>query len=448
MLEIDESRIAEIKESIDMLEDSSLQNLPFNVLERRANKTTKLLITSGESSEIAGRNRWFDFEFRELVAVTKIVVNTRGFQTFHSFEFKLVLSDGTTRELFLKPDGDKYVLEVFSLCKSISFKPPSVMFFSTYVTSVVIEGIPSSDLQKSLRTLSTIQEYEDEAIAIIDGHLEKAKGLIDSANRLNSEKDSVIKEIANLKSVVARNKKSIDEYALKKNEFIAQNSALDTAISDQKTQLESLRNQFSSLTTQKDNVTSDISKLNTQLSDLRKDINIFPSEITGFAKQASRTGWQYFALSAVPIIIMTFMFYKLIDGAADLTTVLDLHPEAKIQDILLSRAPYVTIAIAIITACYQLAHAFFLELMRINTQRLNLTKISIIARDVTSSAEYGLDLTEAERFKLHAELKMELLRDHMKEYLSKDFKTNLPTKIIQIIPGRTTASKQSDHPSD
>jgi len=81
-------------------------------------------------------------------------------------------------------------------------------------------------------------------------------------------------------------------------------------------------------------------------------------------------------------------------------------------------------------------------MVKINHQRLSLTKISIIAKDVAHASEAGLDLSDEDLFKLRSDLKMQLLRDHMKEYISKDFKIQLPNQIISALGFNKTKSSE------
>ena len=83
--------------------------------------------------------------------------------------------------------------------------------------------------------------------------------------------------------------------------------------------------------------------------------------------------------------------------------------------------------------------AFFNELIKINRQRLNLTKISIIAKDVSASAEQGLDLTSEQIYRLRTESKMSLLREHLKEYISSDVEQKLPERPFSWLPGSQSA---------
>jgi len=84
---------------------------------------------------------------------------------------------------------------------------------------------------------------------------------------------------------------------------------------------------------------------------------------------------------------------------------------------------YVIIATGLIIASYKLARVFIAEIMRINEQRLNLSKISIIATDASNTSQGGLsNLSDRELYELRTDLKMQLLRAHLKEYLSSDFR--------------------------
>ena len=163
------------------------------------------------------------------------------------------------------------------------------------------------------------------------------------------------------------------------------------------------------------------------------NINLFPTEIVDFVNQGSKKIKQYFWITLVPITLIAIMFGILIWGAADLSTVFTKDADYNITAVALSRLPYVTISLAIITASYQIARVFITEMIKINNQRLSLTKISIIAKDVSSASEAGLNLDDEDIYRLRTELKMKMLGDHLKEYISKDFTTELPQHISAAI---------------
>lgn len=143
------------------------------------------------------------------------------------------------------------------------------------------------------------------------------------------------------------------------------------------------------------------------------------------------------------------MFVLLISGAADLTVIISENPKIDIQTLLLSRIPYVTIASGIIYACYEIAKVFISEMIKINRQRLNLTKISIIAKDVSSAAETGLNnLDEDKIYKLRTEQKMELLRNHLTYYLGKDVQEPLPKTLLNPFPSIFSSPSISDQKTE
>jgi hypothetical protein len=101
------------------------------------------------------------------------------------------------------------------------------------------------------------------------------------------------------------------------------------------------------------------------------------------------------------------------------------------------------ISLAIITACYKIARSFISEMIKINNQRLNLTKISIIAKDVSMASEHDLNLSDEDIYRLRSELKMQLLKDHLKEYLSKGFTVPMPQSLLLNRLRRRDASQQT-----
>lgn len=430
---VDQERVDQIKSSIDLIDDNSIARLPFNLFERKGNRTTKLIITSGESTPIDGKKRWFDFTFREITLVSTLTVELNGYSDFSEFDVRWVDEKGKEHQMSAYPADNTLTVRVNDLCRSISFRPPTMIFFSTYVNSVIIEGIERGNINKALTTLSDIQSYTDDVIDIVDKAVARADSRIAEGVRLAAERAQIQREITQSKANLARVKKGIDDASLTRSELIAQNSAVENTISQLNSKIRDLTSQNSSLENQRNILRNEAKEAEKKLKELTENINIFPSEIVGFANQARRTGWQYFALAAVPIAVIVFMFGMLVNGAANLTTIITDNPEVDIQTAMISRIPYVTIAVTIITACYKLARAFFMELIKINTQRLNLTKISIIARDISYSSEQSLDLTSEETYKLRTELKMDMLRDHMKEYISKDYKPLLPSRVIGLI---------------
>ena len=132
------------------------------------------------------------------------------------------------------------------------------------------------------------------------------------------------------------------------------------------------------------------------------------TEISGFVSQAAQNTKSYWRLASVPILIMVVLMGLLIFNAANLTTVIDENNNARIFSILATRLPYV-----------------------------------IIATDISDASAEGLtELSEEDLWQLKTRLKMDMLRDHLKDYLSKDFQ--LVEKKRRPQPAKTEDDSQID----
>jgi hypothetical protein len=432
MADLDEEQAHALRDEIEQFDDSSIVEMPFELLEKPGNKTTQLAAPQDVALPVEGRNRRYNFRFKDLFFVTRVSIFTDGYANYHSFKFAWSDESGKKHELEGNPAGDVFSFEISSMCGSVSFQPPPAFFSSPSINKVRIEGIPRNELANALNHLSELESYRTEILTIVDKAMDKARFRLDETAKTIAERASAQREITQHKAHISRLKKSVEDVSLQRSELIAQNAAADARLLDVRSRLSTAENESLILSKQNDALTLAISDSNAKLKDLKSNINLFPTEIVAFVNQGSRNLRQYFWLAAAPIAIIVLMFVLLVRGAADLTTVISNNANVNIEALMLSRAPYVTISLAIITACYKISRAFIMEMIKINNQRLGLTKISIIAKDVSSAAEQGLNLTDEDAYRLRTELKMNLLKDHLKDYISKDFKVELPRQIIGI----------------
>ena len=181
------------------------------------------------------------------------------------------------------------------------------------------------------------------------------------------------------------------------------------------------------------NLSKNITQKRSTLSELESNIHLFPSELADFSVQGARDSRTFLYLSAIPIALIALMFGVLMFGAADLTTKITESQNVNLAALAVSRAPYMIIACTIITASYYVAKMLILEMVRISRQRLSLTKISILAKDVSSSIDGDLEISEEEKYARRLTLKMDMMKDHLKEYLSSDFQPSLPSNIAPSV---------------
>ena len=105
----------------------------------------------------------------------------------------------------------------------------------------------------------------------------------------------------------------------------------------------------------------------------------------------------------------------------------------------------VLVAVTLIEACAYVVGRLVFEVVRINRQRLDFAKLSIIAKDVSAASARSTALTDGEVFDLETKLKMELLREHMKNYTGAEFEYK-GSAIISALIGvadRLSGKKQA-----
>lgn len=434
MTEDENQAIAAEKASIEDATIDVVAELPFSLFEKPNNKTTLLLASSGQNNILDGRSRWYEYKFKDATFVSRVTIQTSGYSGYHEFEFEWRDEAGAERRtLGIPSNKGTLTFNVNDLCKRVAFKPPVAWFARPEIQSISVVGVQREDIRRVLDMLDNLDAHKDTIIEIADGAIARADARIAEAQKLQQERVSIVKDIAVSKSQLSRIKKSIDGLSDKRNELIAQNFAAEESLDSANQRLKSIRAEVEVNRSHLEANRAAIVDSEAQLRALRGNINLFPTEIVAFVDQVSKSAKQYFWLAVVPIAIIPIVFITLIMGAADLSTIFTHDPKLNINAVVLSRMPYVAISLAIITACYKIAKAFILEMVKINNQRLNLTKISIIAKDVSQAAEQGLNLTDEEIFRLRADFKMQLLRDHMKEYISKDFRIQLPNQIISAL---------------
>ncbi|KYZ87438.1 hypothetical protein A3Q32_12450 [Alcanivorax sp. KX64203] len=239
----------------------------------------------------------------------------------------------------------------------------------------------------------------EEKKAALDESIEEASQELTDVEEAISERE---KELSSLKNDVENVEKNLNQTQAR---------------------IETANSHIETKTQQRQQLTADVEKAKNELKRLEDNINLFPTEVKGFVEQGAENIKQYITLAAIPIFIIAAVTGMLFLNAADLTHYSSRENRA-VWEIIISRIPYVSVCAAILAACYKLSRIFISEIMRINEQRLNLTKVGIIAKDVTDACNDGLELDDEIRYENRVRLKMELLREHLKNYIGEEYEYN------------------------
>lgn len=169
-------------------------------------------------------------------------------------------------------------------------------------------------------------------------------------------------------------------------------------------------------------ISTELSNKKVELKSLENNIYLFPSELKEFTTKGGKGKRQYWWLFLIPALILAALTFALLNNATHLAAIFEENDNARVFSILVTHLPYVVVATSIIGAMYAICMTLVREIMRIDQQTRALAKISIIATDVSNSSLDGLDLSDEEKYHLRTGLKMDLLRDHLKTYISPDFR--------------------------
>lgn len=408
--------------------------IPIEFFRKRTSKTARLIDNSNASFSVQGQHKWYNLQLDESIYITKIIFFTNDYTSYDSAEIEWASkSQGSDGKEKTKNKEGAFIFEVNSFVQNISFRPEKKYLAKPEIRRIEVYGLTIKDFSEACQYLSRLDHYKKEIVedleayfikaeecsGIINEFEDKKKEILTSIDMMEEQRDSLSTEINTLSDSKESLQESINKLKNEESHIISRKQKLDDLI-DQKVK-------------DQQGLNTEIADRKIHLRKLKENINLFPSEITGFVDQGAKSITRYTILSSIPILVIILVTASLFLSSADLTVVYKRPEGVDIWTVLLTRIPYVVISATLIHACYRIAKIFISEIIKINRQRLNLSKISIIATDVSNASSEGLDLSSDEHYQLRTKLKMELLREHLKEYIRSDYiyePTSLSTEEI------------------
>ena len=398
MPKVDISRAEANILELDAQEMPTNNELPFSFLKRPDNKTTQLLASADCSRPMKGKNIWYKYEFKEAIFLLDITISTFGYGHMSDFEFQWTTSDGVTHSKVLtKHEDETYKISIKELVHSVRFKPPKRFFSQTEIGPIVLNGFPRDKLETFLDITANMTGYKETILAECQKAIDNAAKENEKVEKLELSVSNLNDQITSLQATIEQLNGEIGRLTEERNSLNANVDSIKQSIREQNTQLKKVEEEISVHEETRKQLRTELESNREELKRLKNDINMFPSEISEFVKQGAGNIKTYSWYAVVPLLLIVGVTGLLVFNAANLTTVFDENKDARILSIMVTRIPYVMIAMAIIAASYKLAAHFISEIMRINQQRLNLSKISIIATEVATASEDGLDIDDDQR---------------------------------------------------
>lgn len=448
MAQDDFSSAQEALSKIQAIEAKPLEELPFEFFDKPANKTTKLIANSGSVEPIKGKAQAFSYQFKEPVFLISVEISTTGYSDLSEFEFSAIDIFDEQFQDVLKPDsGGECKIALNRLVKTFSFTPPSNIMAVLGINSgraisfVKVVGFPVARLEEYLAAISEVSLYKNKIISYCQQRIEEAAKadlrISDINGKIQQGTDQIDQQNKDINSLSSE----VGKLTSQREAIVAGIEGLKREEEVFKEKVKSARGQAHSAEEHLLKLQHEISSSESKLLDLQESINIFPTEIEGFVDQGAQNLNFYAKFAGVSILgLLTTTAFLLINAEA-LT-----RPElsgsfSDVAPYLLMRLPYSILMLSIIAAFYAITHFMVSEAVRINRQRLNLAKIALVAKQVVDGVSSSvLDLSPQEKADLHVQVKMDMLRNHLRHYLSEDFYTNADQFSLAGIKRRMQSS--------
>lgn len=237
--------------------------------------------------------------------------------------------------------------------------------------------------------VAQLEKQKEEELADLDSHLSEAKeemeGALTELTRLNSEiTASQTRKQALVESV------SVQEATVR---------SIDGEIAKGKEQLRALAVE----TSEKEH----------RLRELTSNVNLFSEEFSSFSDHGAKQARIFIGLSVIPLIIITILTAQLLLGAVDLSVKYVKEPNLDLMTVFVTRLPYLMICASILGVCYSIQRFLFDRISTIFAERLDFSKIGILAKDVASASAHGLQLADSELYEARTYLKIQMIKSYL-----------------------------------
>jgi hypothetical protein len=150
-----------------------------------------------------------------------------------------------------------------------------------------------------------------------------------------------------------------------------------------------------------------------RLRELTNNVNLFSEEFSSFSVHGASQARTFIHLSIVPLAIITGLTAQLLLGAVDLSVKYVREPNLDLMTVFVTRLPYLTVCGSILAVCYAALQFLFQRISVIYAERLDFSKIGILAKDVASASANGLLLTDEQLYEARTYLKIEMLKSYL-----------------------------------
>lgn len=459
-----EKKLEKIQESIDEISEEKQDFPKILVLSphRVEGSTALTKIVNNESpnvSKIINKNEYV-LNLSKLMLLKSIKIETDDPSENLSKKLKVFYFDPISNQKHQCKNyftsENKHILTINKVTQKILVQGITNGFITekANISSINLIGYTPDSLSKIVKSAEYIEQKQESIEQELNDMVFKSQEELERLELEIEESKSEIKEkkqdLEKISFDIIKNTEKHDALSAKIlnaqkiiNDKDSEIKRRDALILELESDIEDRKNTVSTLSNQS-------SILKEEIARLQEDKSIFAIELKDYIGQGTSSKWQYFFLALIPLAVIASMAIMLFINASNFLE--DLSTSRNTWELILSRTPYTLISFALITASYQICAYFIKQLTHINNERLNMTKLQIIAKDVTDTAlDPEIDDPE-KRQELRARLKMEVLKNYMRKEFTEDFnamqeKEETKTSLQQRSP-KTSESNDEEVEED
>lgn len=424
------------KEDLEALAGKIKENLPGVTpkipVAFIANSQSKLLRSvldpESQADSFKLRNDEYPIKFSEPVYINRIEFVIDGAVSSALKKLKIQVIDfvGKKTEMSFSPQKDSNVAICWIRAVVTEIDISSVAGIlgigSVHLKGIAIYGygqIEFDTLSEKISKVISIKSDFDSKVAL---EISRAEKSIASVSEKQVELNQINLKITEANDAISSLEEKIQEEEAKKEDLIASVNDLSTKELSLKSVIKDLSNTVDEKQAEKSSLISEIVQIKQELDSLRRDKSLFTEDIKGYIKRGSDDIGLYTILAFLPICIMFYVTYNLFCNSQAILSYDFSKNATPMIDFLLSRLPYTIVSVVIIEVCFRICLHFVSRIIELNKDRLNISRVSIIARDVSDSIFSGIDVEDEEiKFHLMAKLKMDMIKAHLSKDVGKEY---------------------------
>lgn len=292
------------------------------------------------------------------------------------------------------------------------------------VEKIIVYGYFASDFEAMSKEFRVIESHKENAISFIlkekeriakkeDDLNQKEIKILDLEESKKEEIEQLNADIKNCEENYNSWKKDLNDLQKEINASESKRNQLTEQINHNETTKRNIDGEITSGKAQLEIIARKTKEAEEKLKELTSNVNLFSEEFASFSNHGAKQTNIFIGLSLIPLAIIAFLSYQLLSGAVDLSIKYSQDPNIDLLTIFVTRIPYILVCGSILTVCYSLTKFLFNRISYIYAEKLDFSKISIIAKDVATASSNNTALPDEHLYESRTYLKIEMLKSYL-----------------------------------